>query len=307
MPYWDDVRGRWLAAVDAAERAKSQFGPNDDKAVRMRPMLPITLRRPKIPIAVTGMGGAGKTMLYDALLGQVDLDYKLKGRSEQVETHKTVIATADGKLRVKTIILPGQDRRPRQDALERDFSESRSPAGVVHVVCWGYNRVWKPYQRQAVLGDLVAAGKMPERLDNQGARLAALEAVRERNLAEEINDFRQTCERLKGAWEGRRGWLVIAIAKCDLFWEDRDAARDYYIPGPGAPSTGSDFRQILRELIDYLEPENCDVAVVPVSCYQESYTFERAEISRPTHIESPQISALISNFRSLVGEFCARS
>jgi hypothetical protein len=308
MPYWDDVRSHWLATVDAAERAKSQLSPQDGKPVTMRSMLPLSLRRPKIPIAVTGMGGAGKTMLYDALLGRVNLiDYKVKGRSEQVETHKSVIATADGKVRVKAIIVPGQDRRPRRDALEHDFSENRGPDGVVHVVCWGYNRVWKPTQRQAVLRDLVASGKMPDKLDDPAARRAALEAVRERNLSEEIEDFKQTCERLKEAWEGRRGWLVIAVAKCDLFWDSRDAARDYYMPGSGPPGAESEFCRILRELVDYIEPENCDVAVVPVSCYPESYMFEKAEITQRTSIEPPQISALISSFRSLVGEFCARS
>jgi hypothetical protein len=301
MPYWDNVRHRWLAVADAAERA-----PNNAAAagrpmphVTMKPMSVVPLRRPRVPVAVTGLGGAGKTMLYDSLLGKVDLiDYRPKDRSDTVETHRTVIGTDSGKVRVKTIVVPGQWAGPKLDAFRRDFSESRMPSGVIHVVCWGYNRVWESYERQAVLDDLAST---------RGSGGVNLDVLRARNLDEELEDFRETCVRLKDAWKGRRGvWLIIAVAKCDLFWPGRNLARDYYIPATGRPASESRFCAVLRDLIGYVGEANLqDVAIVPVSCFPETYIFDTG-IEQRSDIEPPQISSLVGSLRSVVGEFCAR-
>jgi hypothetical protein len=297
LPYWDDVRKYWA-------ESEMSIGEQPAGAARatMKPMWPISVRRPTTPIAVTGLRGAGKTLLYDTLLGKVRNDYVPPGRSDTYEKHRSVIKSGETKVRAATVVVPGQRSDPRSDALERMFAEGRSPAGVIHVVCWGYNRIWEAGERQAV-SDQIAAGS--------GNR-ADLAAIRDWNLREELSDFTETCELLKNAWERKsRVWLIIAVTKCDLFWPERTTARDYYIPGrparpaPDEPPRESEFCEELRSLVRYVGESNCDrLAVLPVSCYPEEYKFDGITQSRAWNIS--QTSASINQFRGVVGEFCAR-
>jgi hypothetical protein len=277
----------------------------DRSSVTMKPMSRIALLRQTTPIAITGLRGAGKTLLYESLIGKVGqsgVDYVVKGRSNDVEKHKTLLISRNGKIRIGAIVIPGQDSDERGAALGKYFSGGKFPAGVIHVVCWGYNRIWESYERQSVRQEL-SVKRVP----------VDLEAVNKWNLNRELRDFTDTCQLLKDAWGTRKKqvWLIIAVAKCDLFWPQMADVRDYYIPNASvsapreAAQRESEFCGILRDFVGYVGEANCRLAVVPVSCYPEEYMFEPG-IARAAEANPARTQVLVNTFRNMVGEFCAR-
>jgi hypothetical protein len=293
--YWDRVRQRWLsfeAAVDspAANRPGAK--------TRIKPMWPLSLYKPTLPVVVTGLRGAGKSVLYDSIIGKVGNSYVPEGESSDVEPHRTLIRTQRSKIRAQAMVLPGQDSYERSAALVKIFGDRNYPAGVIHVTCWGYSTAWDPVDRRSVVNEITAEGKQVQ-----------IEEIQKWNLREELVDFNNTCELLMNAWERRsKVWLIIAATKCDLFWPDIGKTRDYYIPGrptsprPAEPPRESDFCQALRGLVEYVGAGNLRVAVVPVSCYSQEYKFDR--VTKSAGLDLGTTSILVNRFRTLVGEFC---
>ncbi len=218
----------------------------------------------KVPIAVTGTGGAGKTTLINALFGRINEDSGPTRRTRHAEGTHADIVHPPGKKRLwlfpprqrveKAVFadIPGQ-QSDREQALDLVFSGGRSPTGVIHVFCWGYNEVWV---------------KDSPRLDvatTKPTAEAQIEHLRSGYFDEELADFRATCERIKEAWQTpatEKRWVVLAITKCDLFWERRSEALAYYQKGP------------YREQVSWLQ-RNCHgdfrLAVVAVSAQPHPY------------------------------------
>lgn len=261
----------------------------------MSPMWRFSLRRLSVPIAVTGLRGTGKTMLSDALFGEISHGYVPAGQSEDRERHRVLVRTSHGKFRSELVVVPGQESEERGNALAHMLEGGSYPEGVIHVVCWGYNKVWKANER-AIISEEIKARRNGIDLDSVLAWHRRLE----------LRDFEDTCARLKNAWDHKsRLWLIVAVSKCDLFWPQRAAARDYYLPG--SPDGESDFCAALRGLVSYVGEGNLDrLAVVPVSSYIESYEFDPELAGQSTTLDFPQSSNLVSRFRALVGEFCER-
>src|SRR6266699_1904474 len=71
------------------------------------------------------MAEAVAERLDHALLGRVGVDYRLKGRSEDVETHRSVIKASDGtKCRVNAHVIPGDESSERTKAFKQDFGHN---------------------------------------------------------------------------------------------------------------------------------------------------------------------------------------
>jgi hypothetical protein len=198
-------------------------------------------------------------------------------------------------------VVPGQESEQRTIALAKMFEGGNFPAGVIHVTCWGYNKIWEAGDRAAVSERIVDENKIVD-----------MASVCNWNKRAELEDFKATCDLLKDAWEHHSQlWLIVAVAKCDLFWSDLDIARDYYIPGkPSPPPPGAadppelEFRDVLRDLVQYIGEANCKkLAVVPVICYPETYKFDRT-VTQQTNADSARTAAMVNQFRKLVGEFC---
>jgi hypothetical protein len=293
--YWDDARRYWLELEAAADDSTDT---RHGAQTLIKPMWSLSLRRPTTPICVTGLGGAGKTILYQTLIGKVGNDYIPPGRSLAAEQHKTVIKNDKRTIRAGAVVVPGQQSQERSIALGKMFENGNFPAGIIHVVCWGYNRIWEAGDRAAVSEQLLAEKKQVN-----------IDSVRDWNRTRELEDFAATCELLKDAWEHHsRLWLIIAVAKCDLFWTDLNLARDYYIPRSGASAaiqnSESEFCSALRDLVQYVGESNLNkLAVVPVSCYPQAYKFDRT-VTQQTSSDSARTAALVNRFRMLVGEFC---
>lgn len=98
-----------------------------------------------------------------------------------------------------------------------------------------------------------------------------IENLRTINLEKELDDFRIVSRVLTRAWAqrsraaGERFWLVIALAKCDLY--DAEVARRYYAP-VGADET-TEFGRILADL--KADVPTLKVVVCPVSSFPEPY------------------------------------
>lgn len=256
-------------------------------------MLPFSLYRPRLPIAVTGHRGTGKTLLYDAIVGKVGTNYVPSGKSPTAEQHKVVLTAKAGRARCEVIVVPGQHSVERDDALDSVMADGAFPTGLIHVVCFGHNTVWHSSDRATVGAELAlgASGLSPQ-------------SVRARNLDQEVVEFENLCNRLRDAWHRKTGiWLVIAVAKCDLYWSEIDRARDYYLPG----AAETPFTTALRGLVGHVGESNfAGLAVLPLSCYPEAHEFDPTLPKSRPELDQRQATVLVDRFRTVVGDFCGR-
>ena len=243
---------------------------------------------------------------------------------------------ADGRIRSFLMVIPGQSSDRRRDAEDLAFGPSSNTTGVIHVVCWGRNKIWEQGGRDTIKDQVRGSGA---RLDQ--ARLFEI------NKSEELKYFRRTCTLLKDAWRNQKDvWLIIAVTKCDLFSDDLSDARDYYIPtsadfGIAAatakakkaretadrnPTSGqlrqkrltaeaeverlSDksrtaFADELDDLVRTLGWTRFrNLAVLPVSSVLDTYTFDGSVAEVEPRLDELGKDALSRYFLERVGEFC---
>ncbi|HEY1625530.1 MAG TPA: hypothetical protein VGG16_17200 [Streptosporangiaceae bacterium] len=158
-------------------------------------------------------------MLYDALAGITDGSYSPPPESKYTETHKVVL-TGSKRTRANLWVIPGQSSDKRREAEEAAFGPYSNTTGLIHTVCWGRNEIWQQGGKDAIKDRIRGTGSEPDQ-----------NKVFEVGKDEELKNFQRICTMLKDAWGSRSDvWLIIAVAKCDLFWKDLSDVRDYYIP-----------------------------------------------------------------------------
>lgn len=289
MSFWGEVRSEWDLAVAAVDGAIAE------PTVKLKKMFRFSMYRPQLPIAVTGQRGTGKSLMYDAIIGNVGTTYVPQGKSDGAEEHRVVLSARSGRTRCELIVVPGQASVERDDALDAMTANGAFPTGLVHVTCFGHNTVWDASDRRMV-GAEVALGA--------GRGELTAEVVRERNLAQEATEFEDLCHRLRDAWYRKSGmWLIVAVAKCDLYWSRIGEARDYYLPG----AADSRFATALRGLVTHVGEANfAGLAVLPLSCYPDAHEFDPTlPMSRP-ELDQRQTTMLVDRFRTVIGDFCGR-
>jgi hypothetical protein len=280
--YWTSVTQRWSEAISAAISGRVS------ETVNLRQQLIQILATGRI--VATGMRGAGKSAIYAAL---ADKPYK-RGESKKVERHRVKVTRGGITFRARFAILPGdRSSRPRRAGIARIFEDENYPLGVIHVVSWGLAEVWDPGGRQQILKFL----RFKRKSEN-------LEGVRERLRTQELEDFRRTCDLLEIAWSGKGDevWLIIAVTKCDLYWDNIDDARQYYIPGDD-PDSDSPFAAKLRTLANDVGLPR--LAVLPVSSREDPFIFTDKIRVQPAKRKENWRAALLSQFRNTMGEFGA--
>ncbi|GAA1659110.1 hypothetical protein GCM10009765_05570 [Fodinicola feengrottensis] len=283
--FWEDVSTTWAEA----EQLGDQPDPSANASVELRK---VRFGRTDNPIAITGQPGAGKTVLYDSIVNRIGPDYRPPGQSHNREKHRTLVRTGATSQRSSVIVVPGQRSNNQAAAFDELLATGSGPVGIIHTVCWGYNTPWNAGNRATMLDEITASG---EPLDDA--------SVRAWHLAGELADFRVLAEKLaiSGALERLR-WLIVAVGKCDLFWSEIAAAREYYIPVPGHPTADSPFGEVLRGLT--ADGKNdVRLAVVPISSYSKDHDFGVGLAKQRHQFDAAQAAAVRNQFFTVLGRF----
>ena len=159
-------------------------------------------------VAVTGMTGVGKSELVEHLSGRPRSDGVPDSGSAVMERR----TRRDPRLRgFRFRVVPGENAATRLGALDEVFHDAPVD-GVMHVVANGY-----------------ATGRRP------AGTTGAVDALREEQLARELEDWTVTAHRIASMAVRRTHptWLIVVVTKVDLYPDDVDAVVRSYSPGSG--------------------------------------------------------------------------
>ncbi|WP_089117575.1 hypothetical protein [Streptomyces sp. SS07] len=266
---WENTRSRW----ESVRHAVDGGGPGAAVgAATLHGRLGLSVN----PIAVTGEAGAGKSVLYDALTQSIRTGDGDSSRSPDIEKHATVLRSGSRRTRAAVTVIPGQLSTQRERALDDTMRGAASPQGIVHVVCWGHNRIWQRGAQRDVHDALTADGVVDQ------------EAVRGWHLRKEAADFRLLVDAIiDGQLATRLRWLAVVVSKTDLYWDRLDEARDHYIPGP--PGRESAFAALLRDLEN---ETSLRLSVLPMASRLIRHQFLPGLPARTSQLDDTQIGAL---------------
>ncbi|GGQ50570.1 hypothetical protein Saso_29840 [Streptomyces asoensis] len=204
----------WSVATLAARATLTAYGQRQQIASTWQKILTKIMRR-QSSIAITGVGGVGKTVLSDHLSGEgLRIDYTPPGRSVNQERKELY----SGKRMTALTVVPGQVSPQKDKSLDELFDGQRRVDGVIHVVSNGF----------VTLREQDARELAQEHND--------LDKFREFQRNKEVEDFKELIGYVKSSHRKGKGpaWLLLAVNKVDLYYEDtslKDAYRHYAAPG----------------------------------------------------------------------------
>lgn len=207
-------------------------------------------------IVVTGMPGAGKSMLVSQMHEHTRDLADLLPESTGVEVK--AISLGDWTKLVR--VLPGQTGYRVSGELEA-YYENDSLEGVVHVVDFGYTSP----RDQVVSHELINS-------DN----LDSISKLRERNLLLELDALKNELSNIRKLLSTSRKlkWMVIAVNKVDLFAADSIQALSHY-----HPSGSSSFAKELKRFLDDIGRDNFKISVVQVCSYESDFVWNGETIA----------------------------
>lgn len=203
----------------------------------------------KHSIAVTGLGGAGKTVLQDHLSGKAfSAKYTPPGASDRIE-HARVPGE---NIRLDLTAIPGQTTMPsRLDGLAQAFQTKQAVDGVIHVVSGGFVSHSPAVKENSIRLGIDTIQKFVS--DQIKAELDALD---------EVCDLVRASIRM----HGKPRWIVIAVTKCDLYYNNIEAYRDYYYA-----SKDSTFVARINKLQNQVGSDNLTWIAAPVCSWLEDF------------------------------------
>jgi hypothetical protein len=216
----------------------------------------VKLGRGRTSVLVTGRSAVGKSTLIQKLHGlSGGTGWTPPPPSKTVEASVIEIGESWHICRV----VPGQDVKERDEGLHEALSTHKKLQGVIHVVDWGYT----PERDETVARELTRRG------------IDTVAKIRDQNLRQEIEDFTYLCRRAKEsvARGGGPRWIVIAVNKIDLFFNEIDNAQRYYSPALVTP-----FTQPLHDLTRSVGSTNLRSYAYPVSAWQEHFSWNGIEV-----------------------------
>jgi hypothetical protein len=181
----------------------------------------------KHTIAFSGCAGVGKTVLLDHLDGAAfRAGYHPPDESQKQE--KGSISRQEKRIRLVTI--PGQTSGPRFQAFNEIMSDKETVDGIVHVVANGFASLRSETAREIWVRD---------------ENVRTIQEYRATQMKIELEDLRNTCAFIRRSHQRhhRPSWLIVAVAKIDLYYDQLDAARVAY-----SPLGRSEFSTVLNEL-----------------------------------------------------------
>lgn len=202
----------------------------------------------KSQLVVTGMAGSGKTVLLDHLSGVAfSPEYEPpEGKSPEVDRKKL---RRPGQ-RLGFAVIPGQEDGPnRLLGFDELFLGKKPVAGVIHVVCFGYNETRGEFAKEAL-----------EEID--------LQTLRERRLKQELEDLRATCAVIRSSWTRFRVplWMLVVVNKVDLYEDKLDEARRRY-----SERSEGEFVETIQELRENIGKDNFGWQAIPGCSWLESF------------------------------------
>ncbi len=244
-----------------------------------RERLPEAYRARNPIVAVTGLGGSGKTVLVHQACSR-KADYApLDFESPTVEKQSWRSGLSGMRFR----IVPGGDVAARRAGFEQLF-HSDPVDGVVHVVADGL---------------ATARPGAPETRDPG----LTLDAHRARQREREVEDFRETATHIASlvGTSRRPVWLLIAVTKTDLLHPQvaADVVENYYSLHGHSP-----FAEVLRDLRRRVGDAGLTTAVMPVYALAEDFEFggERIATRGTPQDRDAKLAAFRNRLRHLTGQ-----
>jgi hypothetical protein len=175
-------------------------------------------------------------------------DYRAPPASRGPERH-TVRSL---RRRVALTVLPGQDSPQRADAEDKLFKGWRAADGIVYVTSFGYTSIREASARQQRIRD----GQ------------DTIELFRQAELRAELADLERQCIRLHACMlrNNRPTWMIVAVAKVDLFTDRSREAEAYYSPHSDSP-----FAERLRDLQGRIGRDRFDWTAIPVAAHPQRF------------------------------------
>jgi hypothetical protein len=152
------------------------------------------------------------------------------------------------------------------------------------VVSFGYNTVWRDeYTVESQIGG------------------NTLQDLRRFQIQKELEDLDLLAELI--ATKTRRTpdqqlwprWLVVAVNKADLYWDDIDTAAQYYLPGSGSP-----FDRKREKIVSHfggLYPFVSETIPVALSTTDFTFTAREMDVTAESQLHPDQISAAVNFMR----------
>jgi Fe2+ transport system protein B len=235
----------------------------------------------KSSLAVTGMAGVGKTVLFDHLSAKAyKRGYKPPGRSEDEESGKV---SAEGQ-RIGFRTIPGQSAKPRREALDHIFLGKKPVDGVIHVVANGFIEIRKQVSRQAHIKD---------------AGLDTLEKFRAFYMKEDLKDLHETCEIIRQSFQKHRkpSWVLVAVTKADLFYGSIEQAEKHY-----SPEGDGEFSQRMKLLQSQIGSDNIRWEALPVCAWLEDFQWNGEQ--QPSLLKPDERDHYIALFAEQLERYC---
>jgi hypothetical protein len=120
------------------------------------------------------------------------------------------------------------------------------------------------------------------------------------NRASELTDFLDISRRLSAAWsrEELGVWLILAVTKCDLYWDRLSEAHRSYMP---TTHHSEKFAASVRDLVNSVGTDRMNLAILPVSSVSASYRFNDITVSH--QFDPMRRKALLSRLQTTIGDF----
>ena len=232
-------------------------------------------------IAITGMPGVGKTVLFDHLTSDIALGYTPEhSPSRTAESDRLYRA---GAVQALTVV-PGQVSPERHTTLDGLFAGKRKVDGVIHVVSNGFTTLRTEADRYIQESGL------------------SLNDFRNQQRQAELVDFDETANYIRGSARknGRPTWLAIVVDKADLFWTDQELAeakRHYALPG-------GTFHEKVAGLASQLGKDKFSIEFLPVCAWLEDFNWGPDTVR--SSLRNPGRDALLFDVLKMIDSYCGR-